>query len=63
MFGKITREFTVWCVCGYWEQYGEPTKTQFIKYVQSLGWKKVCGRWNCPKCVARGVIDKPESER
>lgn len=63
MFGSITREFTVWCVCGYWEQYGNRTKARFVKYVQSIGWKKIGGKWNCPKCIERGVAGKPETDR
>jgi hypothetical protein len=52
--GIITTEHTVWCfTCAEWVQCCEPTKRMTEKWAKEGGWRKVNGKWHCPKCVEK----------
>lgn len=58
--GNITREATVWC--GYCEEWHQDTGYKmhwFQKVIKSLGWKKIEGRWVCPKCRVKDDTQGP----
>ena len=58
--GRITTEYTVWCSqCVEWlQEAGYRRKASVTKYFQSLGWKKIKGKFVCPNCVNKSKVKK-----
>lgn len=54
--GTITHEMTAWCgSCEHWHQTSEHGKCEreFTTALRRAGWRRIDGKWVCPKCVLR----------
>ena len=50
--GRMTQQWTMWCaVCPRWDT-ACGSKTSAVRAMQSDGWVKRVGFWQCPKCAA-----------